>query len=369
MTIVNAPTWLFLDSDRSTLMSNKEFDGLESIKSRPGNYLNVISSGPYDILPDSFVTVVYSFVAGHGLEGIQKNMDAAVKRSLAPDNLSATPSKNAVDLEWLPPINPDVSGYRIYRSLKSDSEYSNIAQLPTGAISYSDTDVKKGITYYYVVTAISSSDQESTYSNEVKSSSGAAPSSPKNLSFKITSGKPVLHWEDSADEDITGYRIYRNSTGESPWTPIATVDKSVQSYTDPDTYDGNTYYYTVVSVSLNDLISEYSNVISVTANSSHLSTAMKSLNSVKAAPNPCTGDYVKLINLTNSATINLYTQSGELVRTIYHSGGSGYEEWDLRNNSGHPVASGIYIYYIESYKTEGTGKLVTSGKIAVIRSE
>jgi len=369
MTIVNAPTWLFLDSDRSTLMSNKEFDGLESIKSRPGNYLNVISSGPYDILPDSFVTVVYSFVAGHGLEGIQKNMDAAVKRSLAPDNLSATPSKNAVDLEWLPPINPDVSGYRIYRSLKSDSEYSNIAQLPTGAISYSDTDVKKGITYYYVVTAISSSDQESTYSNEVKSSSGVAPSSPKNLNFKIASGKPVLYWETSADEDITGYRIYRNSTGEVPWTPIAAVDESVQSYTDLDTYGGNTYYYAVVSVTPNGLISEYSNVISVAVKSSHLSTSMKNLNSVKAAPNPCTGNYVKFINLTNTATISLYTQGGELIRTIYHNSEGGYEEWNLRNDSGHPVASGIYIYYIESYKTEETGKLLTSGKIAIIRAK
>jgi hypothetical protein len=44
--IVDVYTWAFLDFDRSDLMSNGETDDLETIRNVPGNYLNVISTGP-----------------------------------------------------------------------------------------------------------------------------------------------------------------------------------------------------------------------------------------------------------------------------------------------------------------------------------
>ena len=62
----------------------------------------------------------------------------------------------------------------------------------------------------------------------------------------------------------------------------------------------------------------------------------------------------------------MYTLAGELVKILHHTDGSGQEEWDLRDDEGAVLASGIYIYYVESYKTEETGKFITSGKFALI---
>ena len=52
---------------------------------------------------------------------------------------------------------------------------------------------------------------------------------------------------------------------------------------------------------------------------------------------------------------------------MHHTDGSGKEEWDLRNEAGAILASGTYLYYVESYKTQETGKFAKSGKFALIR--
>ena len=57
--------------------------------------------------------------------------------------------------------------------------------------------------------------------------------------------------------------------------------------------------------------------------------------------------FVTFSNLPSVATIRIFDLAGELLRTIQHNNTTGYERWDLRNNSGLPVASGMYIAYIE----------------------
>ncbi|MEW5692644.1 MAG: FlgD immunoglobulin-like domain containing protein [Candidatus Hydrogenedentota bacterium] len=65
--------------------------------------------------------------------------------------------------------------------------------------------------------------------------------------------------------------------------------------------------------------------------------------------------------LTNPVQIRIYTISGELVRVINFSGGAQYN-WDVKNDKGHEVASGLYIYTV----TSATGEKKT-GKLMVIR--
>ncbi|HTX18205.1 MAG TPA: T9SS type A sorting domain-containing protein [Bacteroidota bacterium] len=57
--------------------------------------------------------------------------------------------------------------------------------------------------------------------------------------------------------------------------------------------------------------------------------------------------FVTFSNLPQVVTIRIFDLSGALLRTIQHSNTTGYERWDLRNNAGLPVASGIYVAYIE----------------------
>lgn len=61
------------------------------------------------------------------------------------------------------------------------------------------------------------------------------------------------------------------------------------------------------------------------------------------------GREIHFINLPTRASIKIFTISGDLVRSIEHSDPvRDFERWDLKNGANHEVASGIYIYRIES---------------------
>jgi hypothetical protein len=82
--------------------------------------------------------------------------------TLAGTGVQATP--HSVDLSW----NPDTStvqGYYVYRGAQAGGPYTRISTLQPGA-SYVDASVLSGQTYHYVVTALGTNSQESTYSNE-----------------------------------------------------------------------------------------------------------------------------------------------------------------------------------------------------------
>lgn len=82
------------------------------------------------------------------------------------------PTQHTVALSWQ--ASPSsVVGYRVYRSTTAGSGFSPLTST-ISALSYSDTAVANGTTYYYVVTAIDSSGSESAYSNET---SAVIPSS------------------------------------------------------------------------------------------------------------------------------------------------------------------------------------------------
>jgi hypothetical protein len=74
------------------------------------------------------------------------------------------------------------------------------------------------------------------------------------------------------------------------------------------------------------------------------------LNNVKAYPMPyypARGN-LTIENLTENATIKIYTITGELVKTVSYASSNGVATWDGKNNNGAEVASGVYIMYIES---------------------
>jgi len=74
--------------------------------------------------------------------------------------------------------------------------------------------------------------------------------------------------------------------------------------------------------------------------------------------------FVTFSHLPQIATIRIFAISGEQVRIIYHNDSSTFQQWDLRNENGLPVASGIYIAYIE---VPGAGNRIL--KLAIIQPE
>ena len=96
------------------------------------------------------------------------------------------------------------------------------------------------------------------------------------------------------------------------------------------------------------------------------------LGSVHVVPNPFradqitqsfpTGNRIQFVNLPTPADVDVYTASGDKVRSLHHEEADGSLDWDLKNADGRDVSSGVYIYYVRST----TGETAT-GRFVVIR--
>jgi fibronectin type 3 domain-containing protein len=82
--------------------------------------------------------------------------------------LWATTSGRGATLNWLPTTEADIAGYNVYRSLTSGTDYERLNRSLITKLFYRDTGLKKGETYYYVITAVNTSGGESGDSNEVE---------------------------------------------------------------------------------------------------------------------------------------------------------------------------------------------------------
>jgi hypothetical protein len=80
---------------------------------------------------------------------------------------TGTPApQHSVNLSWTASNSQNISGYNVYRGVKSGGPYSKINPVLDASTLYTDTTVADGQTYYYVTTAVNSSNEESTYSNQ-----------------------------------------------------------------------------------------------------------------------------------------------------------------------------------------------------------
>ena len=57
---------------------------------------------------------------------------------------------------------------------------------------------------------------------------------------------------------------------------------------------------------------------------------------------------IKITNLPKESKIRIYTVSGTLIRTIKKSDDLTSVDWDLKNDHGIPVASGLYIIHVDA---------------------
>lgn len=75
--------------------------------------------------------------------------------------------------------------------------------------------------------------------------------------------------------------------------------------------------------------------------------------------------FVTINHLPDVATIRIFNLAGQLVRTIEKTTPGQYQRWDLLTDSGLPVASGLYIIYVDMPEL-GTTKVL---KAAVIQEQ
>jgi hypothetical protein len=75
--------------------------------------------------------------------------------------------------------------------------------------------------------------------------------------------------------------------------------------------------------------------------------------------------YVTFSHLPEKATIRIFDLSGVLVKTINKNDQTQFTTWNLQNDDGYPVASGVYVVYVDM-PTLGATKVL---KLALVQEE
>lgn len=230
--------------------------------------------------------------------------------------------------------------------------------------------------------------------------SAPAPPRPPSL-FEVSSGGEgiFLDWEYEGGEEanISGFEIYRaEAEVDSTYNKIYEAGPSERSFVDGnDTPEpggppiqGRDYYYYIIAVgNANDNTGnaltpdrplKSSRYYTQTYDPARLlRPAGESMADIRIAPNPYVAsatnenltynsdrniDRLAFFNVPGQATIRIFTELGEPVRTLDHTDGSGLAFWDLRTESNQRVVSGIYIVIFENKETGEQ----TTRKLAVI---
>jgi len=106
------------------------------------------------------------------------------------------------------------------------------------------------------------------------------------------------------------------------------------------------------------------------------------VNRIKVFPNPYYGlnraetdrvtRFVTFSHLPDKAVIRIFNLAGILVRTLRKddpANSNQFLRWDLQNEHGLPVASGIYIAYLELQDATGSDLGTKTIKIAIIQEQ
>ncbi len=176
-----------------------------------------------------------------------------------PTGLIATGGEGSpayVDLVWdnNDPQEPDLAGFNVYRS--TTNNFGTASQingsLVTG-LTYHDTDgaLVLGTTYYYWVTSVDDTGNESGPSNGSNTAPvDTNPAAPTNFTGTSTIvGQADLTWDENTEPDMDHYVVYYSTTSPATGGTAVTVafpaggGTSISGLT-----SGTTYYFDIVAV-------------------------------------------------------------------------------------------------------------------------
>jgi len=192
--------------------------------------------------------------------------------------------------------------------------------------------------------------------------------SPKPPSlFSISGGgdRISLEWEVFDSENLAGFEIYRmRGEYDNPLQEpllIHTAGAGERNYDDFSAIRGVGYYYYIIALGSNGLNSN--RTFTQSFDPAFLKRPQGSnMDDIRVVPNPYIisssegrlrypggreADKLAFFNIPGQCRIRIFTETGELVKTIEHTDGSGDEYWYATTEYNQVVVSGVYIAHIE----------------------
>ncbi len=188
--------------------------------------------------------------------------------------VNVTPDNHA-EVTWTMPVDPAVNGYNIYRTtdLSVPFEQISIEPLPVDELSYVDSEVTGGKTYFYHVTAVSRAGYESEPGALVMARirDVTPPPPPENLTaeFDIESGTVSLQWGiEEITPDLKSFIILRRREDRREpggYSRVNFTDLRETFFIDPGEggrgfHEGGSYRYVVYS---SDYAENYSDTVTL----------------------------------------------------------------------------------------------------------
>jgi len=180
-----------------------------------------------------------------------------------PTNLTGTVVNNLnIDLVWQDNTIYETS-YVVERST-NNVDWIEVATLPTGSESYSDTTLLNCFTdYYYRVS--SRVDVLLAISSVIQLKTGCSPIiAPSNLIVTVIKGGVDLSWQDNSQTE-TGFNILRRVSGNDDWEIIQTLGQGSASYQDNTVICETPYEYQVEAYRNNDNDTAQSSLTDITS--------------------------------------------------------------------------------------------------------
>jgi hypothetical protein len=180
-----------------------------------------------------------------------------------PTNLTAVNiTKNSVTLHWEDNADNE-NGYRLFRSLTSETGYDSITLIDANTEEYTDSGLEPNITYYYKINAYND-DGNSIYSNvlETTTLSLLPPNAPTDLEATYISHNSItLEWVDNSNNE-SGFQIFRTFADSIDYQLIHTTIQDKNIYTDSLLLSDTVYIYRIRA--FNQIgYSGYSNIIHI----------------------------------------------------------------------------------------------------------
>jgi len=175
-----------------------------------------------------------------------------------------------IPLSWIPHQEPEVKGYRVYRSSSKDGPYSLIGKVDgRNKTSFVDSHGLRDKTeYHYQVTAINIADVEGDPTPPISATTREIPLPPQGLKAQGGMVKNILiEWKPPPDPEVRGYIIYRSPSPEGTFVEIQKMrGRDKNSFLDKGPLkkrltDDTTYYYRMRSYNKVDMLSEESEIV------------------------------------------------------------------------------------------------------------